>query len=436
MNDGVDLPDDEEPAFELTPEQATSLENTAGAAASFFNRKRFLTVICCALAGVVFLGVLMYNLRSSNKPKNDPDSGYAQARSNNAFFNSLRDSGLKNSPPADPVLLEEASYLPKIDGDDGGEPLLPPVSITRQNQNNPPPQQQPQQNYQQPPAKNSFYESPLVPAMQGSLFAQNNFSNGPSQNSQNAPPYSDYLNSLNNSASSYADPSQPQGNAGNDFYRPANNAGAVYAGQFLGEDAVWTGTVIPGILITSINTDLPGQVLARVTQNVYDSRTGRSLLIPQGSVLVARYDSSVSYAQSRVQIIWDVLIRPDGFQISLEGADGVDRAGMSGQEAGYKGNFFEYVKAAGIISLFSIANAKLTETVNKYGSNNETAAANLAESNAQFFNQLGSSLASQAMNVSPTLTVDNGALINIMLNKTLYLPKTPGYPPGKKYVLE
>jgi type IV secretory pathway VirB10-like protein len=109
---------------------------------------------------------------------------------------------------------------------------------------------------------------------------------------------------------------------------------------------------------------------------------------------------------------------------------------MSGQEADYKGNFFEYVKAAGIISLFSIANAKLTETVNKYGSNNEAAAANLAESNAQFFNQLGSALTSQAMNVSPTLTVDNGTLINVMLNKTLYLPKAPGYPPGQKYILE
>jgi type IV secretion system protein VirB10 len=437
MNDDEVRQEDDEPKYELTPEEATRLDGSGSP--GFFNRKKVLIVLCCVLAGTVAIGVIMNTAKSSRKSKSNLNDEYAQARSNASFVNNLRDAGLRNANnrEIDPALLEEASYLPK-EQEEEDEPLLPPVSFNRQYQEPAPaPYQQPypQQGYQQQ-QRNTFYESPLVPFMQGSLFSQGGSQNY--QSSQPASQYDDYLNSLNARAASYSGLAQGQGgalqNSNMDFYQSTNNPGAVYGGQFLGEDSLWTGTIIPGVLETSINTNLPGQVLARVTQNIYDSKTGRSLLIPQGSILVARYNSSVSYAQSRVQIIWDVLIRPDGYQINLEGANGVDRAGMSGQDANYKSNFFEYVKAAGIISLFSIANAKLTENVNKFGS--ETAASNVAESNAQFFNQLGSDLVSQAMNVQPVLTVDSGTLINVMLNKTIYLPRAPGFKPGQKYILE
>jgi type IV secretion system protein VirB10 len=120
------------------------------------------------------------------------------------------------------------------------------------------------------------------------------------------------------------------------------------------------------VLETAVNTDLPGNVLARVSQNVYDSRTGKNLLIPQGSVLVAKYNSSVSYAQHRVQIVWDLLIRPDGYQVELQGMNGVDSEGMSGLPAEFHENWFEYLKAAGIITMFSVANSKMAEEAAKY----------------------------------------------------------------------
>jgi type IV secretion system protein VirB10 len=185
---------------------------------------------------------------------------------------------------------------------------------------------------------------------------------------------------------------------------------------------------------TAVNTDLPGNVLARVTQNIYDSRTGRALLIPQGTILVAKYNSSVSYAQHRVQIVWDTLIRPDGFYLELEGMNNVDKAGMSGQTAEYHENWFEYLKAAGIVTLFSVANSAMAETAAKYSSN--TAAAGITQANSDIVNQLGGNIVNRAMNIQPTLTVENGTVINIMLNKNLYLPPVDGYPVTRKYILE
>jgi type IV secretion system protein VirB10 len=218
------------------------------------------------------------------------------------------------------------------------------------------------------------------------------------------------------------------------FYDSGAGGGSLGSGRFLGENAIWIGTVIPGILETAVNTDLPGNVLARVTQNIYDSRTGRSLLIPQGTILVAKYNSSVSYAQRRVQIVWDTLIRPDGYHLELEGMNSVDKAGMSGQAAQYHENWFEYLKAAGIVTLFSIANSAMTETAAKYASN--AAASGIAESNSELVNQLGGNMAGRAMNIQPTLAVENGTLINSMLNKNLYLPPAGGRPVTQKYILE
>jgi type IV secretion system protein VirB10 len=83
-------------------------------------------------------------------------------------------------------------------------------------------------------------------------------------------------------------------------------------GVFLPSDILWARTVIP-----AVNTDPPGDVIAGVTQNIYDSQTGRKMLLPQGPLLYAKYNSSVSYAQRRVQIVWNLLIRPDGYQLEL-----------------------------------------------------------------------------------------------------------------------
>ena len=195
-------------------------------------------------------------------------------------------------------------------------------------------------------------------------------------------------------------------------------------GEFIGNDTLWNGSIIPGVLITGINTDLPGDVQARVTENIYDSLTGKKLLIPQGSVLIASYNSSVSFAQSRVQIAWNTLIRPDGFQVSLGNMNGVDVEGYSGTEGKVNEHLFQYVKAAGIISAFTILNGEFAASTE--GTNNETLK-NLIAANQGVVNQMGTKIIERTMNIQPTLTVRSGTKINIMLNKNVRLPPVQDY---------
>jgi type IV secretion system protein VirB10 len=88
-----------------------------------------------------------------------------------------------------------------------------------------------------------------------------------------------------------------------------------------------TGTVIPGVMVSGINSDLPGNLIAQVSQNVYDTATGGSLLIPQGSKLYGVYDSRVVYGQLRVLIAWNCVIFPDGSSVTLGAMPGADLAG-------------------------------------------------------------------------------------------------------------
>jgi type IV secretion system protein TrbI len=448
-NTGVENPDAEnaenenEPSFELTPEQATGFDEAAEAPGRF-NRKRAMIAIAVTLA--VFIGGgLLYNTLRPNKKTAKTDAEVTAGDSSSSFLSSLRDraANRREPPPEEPP-------QPQPDP----EPTLPPVTFNRSPQveeirNYPPPSPPvPQYNTTgntapapQGPDMTPVYRSALVPPVEGSLF-----SSGYRAQQQPAPPQQTgynaaddyYQNALaaQNAAQNAA--RNPYGSQVSDyvsqndqankqaFYDSSYNGGMLAGGRFLGENSVWIGTILPGILETAVNTDLPGNVLARVTRNIYDSLTGRKLLIPQGTILIAKYNSSVSYAQRRVQIVWDTLIRPDGFQLDLAGMNSVDKSGMSGQEAEYHENWFEYLKAAGIITLFSLANASMTDTAAKYAQ--DASASAVANANNQMVNQLGGNMVSRAMNIQPTLTVKNGTLVNIMCNQTLYLPPVGGFP--------
>jgi len=421
----------EEEQFETTPEQATGFGSLKPGS---LNRKKTMVVICSVLAVTVCGGLIFNSAKPAKKKTSGNNSEFASSNSSNEFLSGLQKRAVNRSqekPAAQPQPVQETAKAEKEP-----EPPLPPVSFNKPPETKPPPA--PQGN-QQAPASNAqkatHFRSPMVPPVEGSLFSQ-----GASQNVAQRPSSNDPSSSAQTRNSYGQVPQINDYAAQNDqqnkqaFFDPASGGGAVSNGQYIGANAVWIGTIIPGILETAINTDLPGNVLARVTQNIYDSKSGRNLLIPQGTILIARYNSSISYAQKRIQIVWDTMIRPDGFQIDLEGAGGVDRSGMSGQPAKFHENWFEYLKAAGIITLFSYANAKMTETAAKYTS--EESASNLAASNADFVGELGGRLASRATNIQPTLTVENGTLINIMLNKNLYLPPVAGYPASQKYSLE
>jgi type IV secretion system protein VirB10 len=426
-----------EPSFELTPEQATGFD--AAAVPGQFNRKRVMITLCIIFA-LIIGGGLIINISRSNKKSSQAEDEITAGAAPGSLLDSLRERAA-NRRDTQPEETSENEVTPST---------IPQVTITRSPEvemvrNYPPPQTVPPNAPPTPSAQgpdlSPVYRSSLVPPVEGSLFA------GARQPQQTAaaqtPGSTDYAlaaqNAIRSAYAGYGSQASEyttQNNQENKqaFYDSSNNGGAAVNGRFLGENAIWIGTIIPGILETAINTDLPGNVLARVTHHIYDSQTGQKLLIPQGTILIAQYNSSVSYAQHRVQIVWDVLIRPDGFQLDLEGMNSVDKEGMSGQLAVSHENWFEYLKAAGIITLFSLANARMTDAAARYA-NNASASA-IAGSNSELVNQLGGGMVSRAMNIQPTLTVANGTLINIMLNKTLYLPPVDGLTTAQKYILE
>jgi type IV secretion system protein VirB10 len=448
--------DDDEPVFEVTPEEATGLDSKP----KIFNRKRVLMTLCISFAVVVCGGLILNTFQSSNKNKtasNDNEFAATQA-TNNEFLSSLQNRALRNRRLSEQEEREEAENLARLRASEEiGVPEppqegLPTVSVTNVRTQSPPPhsppqpQQQQQQQFQggsgggQQPQRPTHYSSSLVPQVQGSLFqSQPQPQHNPISQQGGMQAGSHVARTNQNpygfSGSTIAEYSMQNDQFGKEAFFDSNiSIGAVSSGYFLGENSLWTGTIIPGVLETAINTDLPGNVLARVTQNIYDSQTGRKLLIPQGSLLIARYNSSVSYAQKRVQIVWNLLIRPDGFQVDLGNANAVDQTGMSGQAGRYHENWFEYIKAAGIITMFSIANASMTETSARYAP--EDQAANIAAANAALVNQMGNNMVNRALNIQPRLTVDNGTRINIMLNKTLYLPPLNNFPVNQRYILE
>lgn len=114
------------------------------------------------------------------------------------------------------------------------------------------------------------------------------------------------------------------------------------------------GAVISAALITGVRSDLPGQITAQVTENIYDSPTGRILLIPQGTRVIGQYDNNVQFGQSRVLLVWNRLIFPNGRSIVLERQPGADAEGYAGLQDGVDYHWWDLAKAAGLSTLLSV----------------------------------------------------------------------------------
>ena len=187
------------------------------------------------------------------------------------------------------------------------------------------------------------------------------------------------------------------------------------------------------MLDTGINTDLPGQVIATVTQNIYSSNNGKYILIPQGSRLFADYNSSVSYGQNRVQVVWNTLIRPDGLEINLGSMNGVDQYGYAGYRGSVSNHPFQFMKALGLIAMFSVIDTKVANTINT--SNNQYATNVMANtfSEAQ---KLTNKIVDRALDIQPTITIAAGEKISLITNLTMELPPLDPYLVEEKYTRE
>ena len=177
---------------------------------------------------------------------------------------------------------------------------------------------------------------------------------------------------------------------------------------------VQAGSVIPAALITGIRSDLPGQITAQVTANVYDSPTGRILLIPQGSRLIGEYDSEVAAGQTRVLLAWDRLILPDGRSLVLERQPGTDGAGFAGLQDRVNQHWGNLFKAAAVSTLLGVG-AEL-------GADSEDDLTRALRRGSQdTINQTGQQIVRRQLNVPPTLTVRPGHPLRVVLTRDLVL---------------
>lgn len=191
------------------------------------------------------------------------------------------------------------------------------------------------------------------------------------------------------------------------------------------------GTIIPAALITGINTDLPGLVIAQVTSNVYSSLDGKHLLIPAGTRIFATYNSSVSYGQNRVQVAWDKMIRPDGLEIDLGNFTGVDKKGFAGYRGLVNEHPFEYLKALGLIAAFSMLDTKMD---NIQSNQNNLYTQNVLAETYSEINKLGAKIIDRALDIQPTITIPQGTEVKIITNVTMSLPPAAFNPQVEKYV--
>lgn len=203
-----------------------------------------------------------------------------------------------------------------------------------------------------------------------------------------------------------------------DFVNQASARG-IYNSQALQTPAspceVLAGTVIAASLLTGVNSDLPGMVTAQVTENVYDTVTGRILLIPQGSRLIGSYDSVVAFGQSRALLVWQRIVMPDGSSIQIDNLPATDAAGYAGLEDEVDYHTWTLLKGIAMSTLLGVG-SQIT-----FGSNQSNLVEAIHESTQESTNQTGQRIVEKDLNIQPTITVRPGWPLRVIVHKDLVL---------------
>lgn len=174
------------------------------------------------------------------------------------------------------------------------------------------------------------------------------------------------------------------------------------------------GSVIPAALITGIRSDLPGQITAQVTESIYDSPTGRVLLVPQGTRIIGQYDNNVQFGQQRVLLVWNRLIFPNGRSIVLERQLGADPQGYAGLQDGVDYHWWDLAKAAGLSTLLSVGAELAVDDDNSL----LRAIRNGAQDT---INDAGQQIIRRQLQVAPTLTIRPGFPVRVIVTRDLVL---------------
>lgn len=184
------------------------------------------------------------------------------------------------------------------------------------------------------------------------------------------------------------------------------------------------GYVIPGLMISGINSDLPGQIMAQVSQDIFDTATGRHVLIPQGSRLVGAYSAQVAYGQSRVLVAWDRIIFPDGKALDIAGMKGADSAGYAGYKDKVNTHFWRVFSSAFLMSGI-VAGVNLSQDSGGVDglSDRQRASDAMSEALGQQLGQAMTQMIMKNLNIAPTIEIRPGYRFNIMVSKDMVFSK-------------
>jgi type IV secretion system protein VirB10 len=181
------------------------------------------------------------------------------------------------------------------------------------------------------------------------------------------------------------------------------------------------GSVIPATLITGINSDLPGRITAQVSQNVYDTATGHYLLIPQGAKLLGRYDSKVSFGQSRVLVVWTDIIFPSGATLQIGGMAGTDAEGYGGFNDQVDNHYFKVFGSAILIAAIG-AGIDMSVPASSPYAYRQTPTDAARNSFAESFGRVAEQTVSKNLNVQPTLEIRPGYIFNVLVDQDMVFP--------------
>ena len=180
------------------------------------------------------------------------------------------------------------------------------------------------------------------------------------------------------------------------------------------------GTIIPATMIGGINSDLPGQILGQVAENVFDSATGRYILIPQGARLVGTYDNAITTGQERVLVAWTRIIYPDASSVDLGKMPGTDQAGLAGMHDQVNTHFWKMVSSALMLSVLS-AGVQIAQGGQSPSANGLNAQQSIAAGLGQQFGQLGQELARRNARIQPTLEIRPGYRFTVSVTMDMAL---------------
>ena len=423
------------------------------------NKRLLSIIIICVVGGILLVAFLVPT--QSQKKASDNASKKVASKTNLSDFEAMakKQGTGTNHPVEHPPVAEEPDFNAdkfKNEYDEEGNIIIPPVIEEKK------PTYDQTKAYttgggggggstvQIPDTRNDSLQEKRISGIKGLSSTQQTYSTNYAEqveknvastqraNSYTLPSQQEYMNSMLNAyTNAYGNTNannayslQNDQSGKNSFYNNGRNGTTVGQGEWLDYNTIWQGTIIEAVLTSELNTDLPGEITARVAKNVYSSQDGRFLLIPQNSILYGSYNSSISYAQSRVQVGWHTLIRPDGYQVSLGNMNATDAKGASGLKGFVNDHPMAYLKAIGLMSVFSIVNSEFNASLGQ--TNNEYVQGIMANTQ-QITNELGEKLIDRAMNVQPTIKIKAGTKINVLANQTMALPPCEEIPVTQAY---